>query len=59
MFAGVSTTLLTALDPSVVPGAYYSDCQVETKEKSVWASDMDLQTRLWNKSEQIVGSIGK
>eukprot|EP01034_Spumella_vulgaris_P036498 gene36498-45011_t len=51
---GVSTTLITALSPSVVPGAYYSDCQVETKEKSVFASDLDLQTRLWAKSEEIV-----
>eukprot|EP01034_Spumella_vulgaris_P033952 gene33952-41874_t len=53
---GVSTTLITALSPSVVPGAYYSDCQVETKEKSAFADDLDLQTRLWAKSEEIVRS---
>eukprot|EP01034_Spumella_vulgaris_P024052 gene24052-30350_t len=55
---GVSTTLFAALSPTVVPGAYYSDCQVETEKKSAWAEDLDLQTRLWAKSEEIVSRGG-
>eukprot|EP01034_Spumella_vulgaris_P033856 gene33856-41765_t len=54
---GVATTLITALNPSVVPGEYYADCQVETKEKSVWTDSLDLQTRLWAKNLRRLESI--
>ncbi len=52
--SGVSTTLIAALSPDVTPGAYYSDCQVETKEKNILCEDLELQKRLWRVSEDIV-----
>jgi hypothetical protein len=54
IFVGVSTTLVAALSPDITPGAYYSDCQVETREKNILTEDMELQRRLWSVSEDIV-----
>lgn len=57
---GISTTLVAALHPDVVPGAYYSDCNVETKQVHPIVGSAEAGARLWRASEELVaGAVAK
>lgn len=52
---GVSTSLVCALDPGVVAGGYYFDCNLSTgKGMHVKANDSELASKLWDFSEELI-----
>jgi len=52
---GAATTVLTALSPNVVPGAYYADCQ-PSEHYHKQAKDAANAVKLWKISEDFVAS---
>lgn len=52
---GVSTTIIAALDPRIVPqsGAYMTDCHVQDVRD--YAKDPELVQKLWDLSERLTG----
>lgn len=50
---GSATTILTALDPAVVPGEHYADCAVSDLVHPR-GYDEKLSTRLWEISEDLI-----
>ena len=52
---GVSTTLVAALDPKVVPGGYYYDCKLSQGEGlHPKVDDQALAKKLWEFSEALI-----
>lgn len=57
---GVSTTLVAALDPEVIPGGYYYDCKFSQGEGlHSTVNDETLAIKLWEFSESLVSDISK
>ena len=52
---GAATTVLAALDPEILHGAYYCDCQVSTALHPL-AQDAELAGKLWELSENLVAA---
>lgn len=52
---GAATTVLTALHPDVVPGAYYVDCK-PSEHYHQQAKDAAFATHFWKVSEDLVAS---
>ncbi|KAK9695274.1 hypothetical protein K7432_013057 [Basidiobolus ranarum] len=53
---GVATTIFCALDPRVIKGGYYSDCNIEREEVNPHVHDSELAKKLWVVSEELVQS---
>lgn len=57
---GVSTTLVAALDPDIVPGGYYYDCKLSQGEGLHPAvHEVELAIKLWEFSESIISKLSK
>jgi retinol dehydrogenase-12 len=54
MDASASTSLVAALDPDVVPGGYYADCQIETERRHPAVLDEGIAKKLWEVTEKII-----
>lgn len=52
--AGASTSLVAALDPDVVPGGYYADCQIEPVKVHPMNADEEVAKKLWEVTEKII-----
>ena len=50
---GAATQLLAALDPTIVPGEYYADCQIEKVCVHPKAKDPQLAQDLWKASLEL------
>lgn len=57
--AGAATQVLAALDPTVVPGAYYVDCRVAVKEVAPAAEDAALASRLASYTDALIEKLLK
>jgi retinol dehydrogenase-12 len=54
MAAGASTSLVAALDPDVVPGGYYADCQIEDARVHPAVLNEGIAKKLWDVTEKII-----